>query len=234
MPVEPIPPTWSHGQVLRVLDSKGKTRQALAIDPVGDSSGWIVLGANEWIARTGRGDPTVRILVDLDSPRVVIAGVAVLAVDPAHDWFSEPMDAVRSPDLRAVPLGRIEEILNQRRLADLIRHVIEGGGIKTGLDLSPSTRPLPSVEPEITALRPTSSIDAKLADIDVRPRTDHFYRQLADLCGRLIAAGHDNYAHRIADANGVPGTTVHNWIKEARSRGYLAPSSRAAHNRRDP
>lgn len=228
MAVKPSRPTWDNSFVSHVRLASGEERHALVVDPIGDRSEWIVLGANEWIARIGSGAPPVRLLLNTSGARVLIAGVALLAID-SQDERSNPKASVRSPDLRIIPLGRIEEVLNERRLAGLIREVLGGGGIEAGLDLTPSNLPLPTFPKRTSAA--TGLTEYGLAGAHKRPRSDDFYRQVADLCGQLLATGHDNYAPLIATANSVPVTTVHAWVKEARRRGFMAPSSRAANVR---
>jgi hypothetical protein len=49
---------------------------------------------------------------------------------------------------------------------------------------------------------------------------DDFYKAVASLIRRLAALGED-YARKIADANGVKPGTVHRWAREARERGLL-------------
>lgn len=65
------------------------------------------------------------------------------------------------------------------------------------------------------------------ATLDVpagRPYPDDFYRQVAELYAALVAAGRQP-APVIAEANGVPATTVHRWVRVARERGFLGPAA---------
>jgi hypothetical protein len=55
---------------------------------------------------------------------------------------------------------------------------------------------------------------------------DAFYEKVAALYVLLVAAG-VRPAPALADANNVPDTTVHRWIKEARTRGILPPARKA-------
>lgn len=52
-----------------------------------------------------------------------------------------------------------------------------------------------------------------------RPYGDDFYRAVAD----AYVAAIDRPAVRIAAASKVPVTSVHNWVREARRRGFLPP-----------
>lgn len=57
------------------------------------------------------------------------------------------------------------------------------------------------------------------------PYPDRFYEQVATVYGGLVATG-QHPAPVIAEANGVPATTVHRWIRKARSLGFLGPGER--------
>jgi hypothetical protein len=60
-----------------------------------------------------------------------------------------------------------------------------------------------------------------------RRRPDDFYRRVAELFTWLTSSGRSTSpAADIAAANDVPVSTVHRWIKEARTRGVLAPGQR--------
>lgn len=64
--------------------------------------------------------------------------------------------------------------------------------------------------------------DATLAVPQSRPYGDGFYRRVANIYGELVKCGVAP-APAIADANEVPVTTAHRWVKEARRRKLLAP-----------
>ena len=55
-----------------------------------------------------------------------------------------------------------------------------------------------------------------------RRRPDAFYRAVADAY-RVRASASRSPAAEIAEGLGVPVTTVHRWVKEARRRGFLHP-----------
>lgn len=55
-----------------------------------------------------------------------------------------------------------------------------------------------------------------------RGHPDAFYRRVADAYLDLAQAS-SRPAAELAEANSVPTTTAHRWIKEARRRGYLPP-----------
>lgn len=54
-----------------------------------------------------------------------------------------------------------------------------------------------------------------------RSKPDGFYRDVARLHTELRAAGNRRPAHELAEANDVPVSTVHRWMKEARRRGVM-------------
>lgn len=69
----------------------------------------------------------------------------------------------------------------------------------------------------------------KVAIPDGRKRPDSFYEQVAARWTILtITRPTARPAHVLAEANDVPVTTVHRWIKEARRRGILGPGQRGS------
>lgn len=58
-----------------------------------------------------------------------------------------------------------------------------------------------------------------LIDVPVsRDRGDGFYRDVLDVYGIALEMGHRAPARAVAEANKVPVTTVHRWVKEAKRR----------------
>lgn len=55
-----------------------------------------------------------------------------------------------------------------------------------------------------------------------RTYPDEFYEKVAGVYSMLISR-REHPAAAIAEANGIPVSTVHRWIKEARRRGILPP-----------
>jgi hypothetical protein len=68
---------------------------------------------------------------------------------------------------------------------------------------------------------------AKLAISTGRKRPDAFYARVAEIYGDL-AKETDAPATVMAEANDVPVSTVHRWVKEARRRGLLGAGRRGA------
>jgi hypothetical protein len=56
-------------------------------------------------------------------------------------------------------------------------------------------------------------------------KNDMFYERVAALYSQR-AARSNRPAVEMANANGVPVTTVHRWVKEARRRGFLPPGQK--------
>lgn len=69
---------------------------------------------------------------------------------------------------------------------------------------------------------PPGPADAVLDVPEQRPYGDDFYRQVAAAYLRL-AGRTRSPAGLLADANKVPASTSHRWVKVARSRGFLPP-----------
>jgi hypothetical protein len=111
-------------------------------------------------------------------------------------------DGLRAEVLRQIPLGRLERWANRADVAAAVRERIEGA----------------TAEPSAT---PWQRVGPRVAVPDRRGRAPYptsFYERVA----RVVSAGHS--ARAIAEASGVPATTVARWIKGARARGFLAPS----------
>jgi hypothetical protein len=92
----------------------------------------------------------------------------------------------------------------------------------------------PSIQPKVPqAPVPSESItsdttqltkaDCRIRLPDTRKYPDEFYARVALLYRRLVARGQPPAA-LLASANGVPATTAHRWIKEARRRRILEPA----------
>ncbi|WP_432981726.1 hypothetical protein [Dactylosporangium sp. CA-233914] len=121
--------------------------------------------------------------------------------------------------LRAIPVGRIEAAANAQLAA-------EGTGSTTPV-LSSRARPVaPPVAEDVgwemiePALAVTRAAPAKAARLRGRP--DIFYRQVADVYLEYAQAS-PRPACDLADRHGVPVSTAHRWVKEARRRGFLPP-----------
>jgi hypothetical protein len=96
--------------------------------------------------------------------------------------------------LRTIPIGRIEALAN----ALLHPHAAEQGW------------------------RDVARLPDDLLLADARSRPDEFYATVASTYRHLVTASARPVAE-LADANDVPRSTAHRWVKEARRRGMLPP-----------
>ncbi len=154
--------------------------------------------------------------------------------------------------LRSVPVARLEAVANGPALSERIRAHVRHG--RRRLDLSRfvpdnvRATALPSLSgPALPEDEPTAEdladVDAALARATVelsvskptgrlkvpgsRVKPDEFYEQVARVYTQLAGSG-PRPAAVIAEANGVPASTVHRWVREARRRGLLSAGERAA------
>jgi hypothetical protein len=126
------------------------------------------------------------------------------------------MDAERPLDstmLRRAPLAAMESVANGVAREDLESRLHWD-------DPKPWWRP-PSLEPGQLWLPDTR------ARSKIRPgsKPDEFYQRVAAIYS-FKAAASSRPAVEMANANGVPVTTVHRWVKEARRRGFLPPGQK--------
>jgi Helix-turn-helix domain len=77
------------------------------------------------------------------------------------------------------------------------------------------------IEVVIGARRPRARLRVPTSN----PKPLSFYRQVADAYMGLRAQG-NRPAVELAEANGVPVTTVHRWIRRARELGFLGPGQK--------
>lgn len=125
--------------------------------------------------------------------------------------------------LRSIPMGRIEAAANAQ--------LVEVGQATGPAPARRSRRP-PSArtldrgwEPAATTphRRPRGSrIPGRLRNTTGGGRADEFYAAVACIY-RDLAQTSPRPAVELAEANDVPVTTAHRWIKEARRRGFLGP-----------
>ena len=127
--------------------------------------------------------------------------------------------------LALIPLGRIEEIVNRAELAEGVRRSIEtdGSDDDAGRTLADLQR---SGEMSAGASRPRRSRRPGPLIVPAgRSYPDEFYERVAEAYAAHAALG-SRPAMAMAELNEVPASTVHRWVKEARRRGVMAPSSR--------
>lgn len=171
-------------------------------------------GGGGWVwCRHERGDELVgSIRFGLaDNDRLVIREVHVAARQPG----TQPITAAL---LRDFPLNEAEAAANGPDLRDdLIARLDEDVRIEWK-NRSETDREFPTK----LGARPTGKLPVPKGN----RYPDAFYRRTAREYARLVTSGDRAPAQTIAEANGVPATTAHRWIKEARRRGFL-PAGRA-------
>lgn len=123
--------------------------------------------------------------------------------------------------LRSIPVGRIEAAANAQ-LAVIDDVVVTTAAVHA------RPRPLAApvghaddgwetTDPVRAVNRPHPPDLARL-----RGRPDVFYREVADFYLDLAQSSH-RPATDLAERHGVPVSTAHRWVKEARRRGFLPP-----------
>jgi hypothetical protein len=152
---------------------------------------------------------------------------AAFAVREIHFAFYAGLGTRSFPEL---PIGRLEAAVNRPE-----HHAALAERIKP-TDTTTITVPFPEEEytdedwpwwmykvpPKPCAPR----LKVKIPDGGGRRKPDRFYEQIAERFAYLATVS-PRPAMELAKANGVPVTTVHGWVKEARRRGLLAAGERA-------
>jgi hypothetical protein len=159
------------------------------------------------------GTVLVRVAV-ADGGRLVLTGLRVEGAPTAEL-------------LRAIPVGRIEAAAN----AQLV--IVDDAVVPAPLAQRP-TRPDPwtpdggweTSDPARAVPRPSPAAPSPPGGLSSpggrRGRPDGFYRDVAHAYLDLAQASTRPVAV-LAERHGVPATTVHRWVKEARRRGFLPP-----------
>lgn len=137
--------------------------------------------------------------------------------------------------LRKVPLGRLEALANSSGIADTIRQALS-----TQRQVDDATHSHTAEKVRVTGVGKVSARgtahstgsarawiwpkDARVDVPTVRPYPDSFYQAVAMAYDGLLESGRPP-APTIAEANKVPVTTVHRWVRETRKRGFLPPAT---------
>jgi hypothetical protein len=165
---------------------------------------------DDWYEWRGETPLAATVLVRVaigDGGRLVLAGLRI--------------DGPPSADLlRAIPVGRIEAAANAQ--LSVIDDVIVANTL-----VNPRARPLAPPAAGIDGWETTDPARAVPRNqgpdgVRSRGRPDVFYREVADVYLDLAQASH-RPASDIAAQHGVPVSTAHRWVKEARRRGFLPP-----------
>lgn len=120
--------------------------------------------------------------------------------------------------MRELILGRLETVINSQAVSEAIL-----GEVRSP-NLSPERRRLPTASALEGCARPVAGSGGLFLKIPSTYRkTDQFYAQVARVFEAASQAS-TQPAIDIAEANGLPKTTVHRWIREARRRGVMKPT----------
>jgi hypothetical protein len=153
-------------------------------------------------------------------------------------------DGVTTENLRSLPLGRIEAAANGQLREDILQVIDDEEAV--GVDPQANFLGRPEIarnvkdlfihfgmdETTVTSLMFKSATKKEwmsLAKVTIpkgRTYPPSFYKSVAGVYNGLIFWGSKRPAGDIAEANRVPVSTVHRWVKEARRLGYLAPGQR--------
>jgi hypothetical protein len=145
------------------------------------------------------------------------------------DMYLQAEGGITSEQLRALPIARAEAAANSPAAkADVLRASVTTSGDTVEVPLRAlagagfETSRIAFADPLEGLVRPRLKLRAS-----ERParRTDDFYRTVAEAYSWL-ATRSKRPAAELAEANGVPVTTSHRWVKEARRRGLLGPGTR--------
>ena len=130
-----------------------------------------------------------------------------------HVDYGRPLDA---DTLRRLPLVAITAIVNLHGVRERIAALLDAAAPDLLGQAPYPVEPVPTVERRASA---------RLTVPAGRSKGDDFYRQVAAAYSYLAARG-NRPAVELAEANGVPLTTAHRWVKEARRRGFLPPGQK--------
>jgi hypothetical protein len=193
-------------------------------------------GPNEWLAIGRDGwlywylpyfhDVRVRVTPALGGRRLVISAVALEAYlegSPAEPVLLPGSGkAISSADLRDLPIGRLEAIIN---VPENAAEVLDGLTSRRLPDYSPRC-PLGRAYERAEAL-PLRPADGSLV-LPIPPGRSHgedFYAGVASAYSTATVFS-DRPIIAVAEANAVPVATVNRWVREARRLGMLAPTRR--------
>lgn len=182
----------------------------------------LVFGAPHEVITIGPGGWARCNVPDVGDDASVDLRVLVQVDDRRRFYFSRVVVAddhgVSARTMRDLPLGRMQSALSNPRMADRLVELL----------MAPPAAGGPDGAPEhigdfgSRSRRKRSAGPAVLKVPEGRRKPDSFYQDVAvayvELSGRSKQPAAD-----LAEANGVPVTTVHRWVKEARRRGLMAP-----------
>ncbi|SNR82354.1 hypothetical protein SAMN04488107_0062 [Geodermatophilus saharensis] len=181
--------------------------EALTFDPQGPSG---------WAAYHSPATHRSGFAVQLRFGPVDVEPTSPLQIYELHLATHRDRTSWNSPLLRTLPFGRMVAAINRDSVRDQLRPLLMPANTIETHGFSPRTAwTLPPASP------PTMPApELKLEVPEDRRKPDEFYARVAD--AYLAQATISNRpAHDLAEANDVPKSTAHRWLKEARSRGLL-------------
>jgi hypothetical protein len=136
----------------------------------------------------------------------------------------EPGGPIDSNTLRRVQLARVEAQVNA---AGFREHIIAGLDLPATMDFDRKYATAGAhLDQRVTTTATGHKKVTRLQVPTTNPKPARFYKQIASLYTRLSADANSRPAVDLAEAAGVPVTTVHRWVREARRRGFLPPGQR--------
>lgn len=205
--------TGVEARVLVPIDSKSQS--VLVFAP--DGTGWARLFEPEPLRRIAR----VRLGCTSEGSPLFVREVFVTSAD------KDDRGALTVHKLRDLPLAGIEAVINQPGIYDRVRAALS---VELGMNVPfPWRTSDPGREGVAWWESQPAVLPARvpLLKLDIPTgygRPDSFYAEVANRYAYLATVS-TRPSNDLAEANGVPATTVHGWVAEARRRGLL-PSRR--------
>ncbi len=207
----------------------GKPGEGLIFAP--DGSGWAAYRTGQAaprlltvFARFGRVKPDPRFVVR----RLLLESGAVDSKTSESPLYVP--GGIDARDLRSVPLGRLTAAVNRpgeyERVAALLQdHEAESMPFPEDLWTAEGWpwwvyAPAKPRSPRLKVKVPAG-----------HRKPDSFYQKIGERFAYLSVVS-ERPATELAEANGVPTTTIHGWVREARRRGLMGPSERGTRERR--
>ena len=135
-------------------------------------------------------------------------------------------EAIDSETVRRLPIARIEATVNSQPIREEVMKRLDEP-VELRFEDGRLVFQMPPEEAEKRLARARRKRSAKLpADLLSKPRRPDRFYQLVGEAYEQLAAETNRPAAELAEANGVPLTTAHRWVKEARRRGFLPPGQK--------
>jgi|SRR5581483_7954525 len=198
--------------------------QPLRVD-VGPPGAWVALGRGGWLFwhLPRWHDVRVRVEPSRDHGRLVVTAVVVRA--DRRRGKAQGVSRIAPGDLRDLPLGRLEAIVNSPPQASVVQALFESA---TAPDFSPDACPAGEAYRIAQRLSLIPAEGDLALPIERGGRlSEDFYAGLAAVYARAVLSERSP-VEAIARANDVPTPTVNRWLREARTRGLIAPTPRSS------